>query len=256
MHDFNEQCEFVRTTFFPAWDRKREWRFARADELDGSMGRCDRDRKEISVWNGIGGDHLTALLIHEVGHAATDDYHGKRWTDRMEKAAIQAQELCLGTVARLLREEINGYKDAFPMTASMVYDRLELAVFVNRSLTFTQIVELLRRDYGFTREQFLKRFRRAERVFEQAKRDAKAMAEKKGEVCCRPSYVLLRRICRSCVVKSIRLPTATVRLRVPKRASTLRVAGCSPSCSSAERSSVPLPWQWDAPSCPRKTGGS
>ena len=176
--DFTEQCEFVRATFFPAWDRKRQWRFVRADDLDGSMGRCDRDKKKISIRNGISGDDLTALLIHEIGHAVTGDGHGKRWSDRMEKAAIRAEKLGLGTVARLLREDIDGYKASLPVTASMVYDQIELAVFVNRSATLSQIVEFLRRDYGFTREQFLKRFRRTERVFDQAKRDAKTMAKK------------------------------------------------------------------------------
>ncbi len=42
---------------------------------------------------------------------------------------------------------------------------------------FLGIVDFVRRDYGMTREQFLKRFRRAERVFEDAMQAAEARAQ-------------------------------------------------------------------------------
>jgi hypothetical protein len=51
-----KRAEFVRHTFFPRWDRKREWQIVEADDLDGAQGKCDLDTKTVSVLRGVGGD--------------------------------------------------------------------------------------------------------------------------------------------------------------------------------------------------------
>ena len=172
--------EYIRTTFFPGWDKGRRWQVVQVDDLDGAQGRCERKIKTISVLGGIKQDDLLALLIHEIAHAVRNDFHGKRWLQRMEDAANHADQQGLPTIAALLRQQIEGYQDGFRVTAAMMYGEIENCVFSEFQVTFPQVVDFLRRNFGISRRQFLRRFRRAERVFEEAQRDVKESAEAKA----------------------------------------------------------------------------
>ena len=172
--------EYIRTTFFPGWDKGRRWQVVQVADLDGAQGRCERKIKTISVLGGIEQDDLLALLIHEIAHAVSNDFHGKRWLQRMEEAANHADQERLPTLAALLRQQIVGYRDGFRMTAAMMYGEIENCVFSEFQVTFPQVVDFLRRDFGISRDQFLRRFRRAERVFEEAQRDVRESAEAKA----------------------------------------------------------------------------
>ena len=66
------------------------------------------------------------------------------------------------------------------MTAAMTYGAIEDCVVDAPRITFPQVVDFLRRDYGMNQDQFLRRFRRAERVFKEAQRDARKPAEAKA----------------------------------------------------------------------------
>ena len=66
------------------------------------------------------------------------------------------------------------------MTAAMVYGEIENCVVSEPQVTFPQVVDFLRRDWGINRRQFLRRFRRAERVFEEAQQNVRESAEAKG----------------------------------------------------------------------------
>jgi hypothetical protein len=179
---FTERVEFVRSTFFPRWDRKRRWQFAEVDDLDGSQGRCDREVKTIRILAGMAtGDELLALVIHEIGHAASNDYHGGRWLRTMEAAAEIADAKGLAAIASLLRQQISGYRDGFRMTAAMIYGEVENCVVGAPQITFPQVVDFLRRGYGMSQDQFLRRFRRAERVFEKAQQEARESADAKAK---------------------------------------------------------------------------
>jgi len=172
--------EYIRTTFFPGWDKGRRWQVVQVADLDGAQGRCERKIKTISVLGGIEQDDLLALLIHEIAHAVSNDFHGKRWLQRMEEAANHADQERLPTLAALLRQQIVGYRDGFRMTAAMMYGEIENCVFSEFQVTFPQVVDFLRRDFGISRDQFLRRFRRAEGVFEEAQRDVRESAEAKA----------------------------------------------------------------------------
>ena len=171
--------QYIRTTFFPDWDKGRRWQVVQVADLDGAQGRCERATKTISVLDGIEHDDLFALLIHEIAHAVSNDCHGERWLQRMEKAANRADQEGLPTVAALLRQQIAGYQDGFRMTAEMMYGEIENCVVGEPQVTLPQVVDFLRRDYGISRDQFLHRFRRVERVFEEAQRDVRESAEAK-----------------------------------------------------------------------------
>jgi hypothetical protein len=90
--DFATTVEHVRTVFFPRWDKERQWKIVRANDLDVAQGHCKRATKKISMLDGIEGKDLYALLIHEIAHAVSNDCHGKRWLKRMEDAANHAQQ--------------------------------------------------------------------------------------------------------------------------------------------------------------------
>ncbi len=177
---FTTSVDYIRTTFFPGWDKGRRWQVVQVDDLDGAQGRCERKIKTISVLGGIERDNLLALLIHEIAHAVSNDFHGKRWLQRMEKAASRAEQQGPPTLAALLREQIVGYRDGFRMTAAMMYGEIENCVFSKFQVTFPQVVDFLRRNFGISRDQFLRCFRRAEGVFEEAQRDVRESAEAKA----------------------------------------------------------------------------
>jgi hypothetical protein len=177
---FLASVDYIRTTFFLGWDKGRRSQVIQVDDLDGAQGRCERKIKTISVLGGIEQDDLLALLIHEIAHAVSNDHHGKRWLQRMEDAASRADEQGLPTLAALLRQQIVGYRDGFRMTAATMYGEIENCVFSEFQVTFPQVVDFLRRDWGISRRHFLRRFRRAERVFEEAQRDVRESAEAKA----------------------------------------------------------------------------
>ena len=160
--------------------RARSWRVVQARDLDGAQGRCDPDTNTISILSGLSGDNLTALLIHEICHAVTHGYHGQRWQQRMQRAAQDADDRGMTAIADLLRKEIAGYQDGFWVTATEVYNQISDAVSENSKATFVQVVDFLRRQYGLSRPQFLKRFHRARTVFAEAKREAKETAKIKA----------------------------------------------------------------------------
>ena len=178
--EFTASVEYIRRTFFPDWDKGRQWQVVQVDDLDGAQGRCERTTKTISILDGIKQDDLFALLIHEIAHAVSNDCHGKRWLQRMEDAANRADQEGLPTLAALLRQQIVGYQDGFRMTAAMIYGEIENCVVSEPQVSFPQVVDFLRRDFGISGHHFLRRFRRAERVFEEAQQDVRESAEAKA----------------------------------------------------------------------------
>ena len=163
----------VRQKCFPSWDRERRWRFRQVPDLNGAQGSCRRENKTILVTHLPGGEEGTLLLIHEIAHAVTDGGHGKKWQQRMEKAVVTAEQASRTELAALLRKEIVGYRNPMArVTAGLVYSEIADAVVENPELTFSQVIDCVRRDYGFCRQEFLKRFRRARTVYDREKRDA------------------------------------------------------------------------------------
>jgi hypothetical protein len=116
---FRKAFDLVRQVYFPRWDRKRLWRVRSAKNLNGAVGYCDFTGKLIKAASILeNDDELTALLIHEIAHAATASYHTKRWLTRMEKAAQRAKRVGRSNLARLIRKDLNGYKDASISTSA------------------------------------------------------------------------------------------------------------------------------------------
>ena len=91
--ELREKYQYVRTTFFPQWDRKRQWKAQLSGGPFASNGSCESETKTINInWETDPKD-LVLVLIHEIAHAVARDYHGKKWQARMEKAAKRAEEI-------------------------------------------------------------------------------------------------------------------------------------------------------------------
>jgi hypothetical protein len=162
----------VRASFFPRWDRARRWRVAFVHDLDGAMGRCCPESRTIKLTHLPEGEAGVALLIHEIGHAATHQGHGKKWLARMKKAASIAEATGRHELAGHLQEMVDQYcAPTSTVTAADVYWGIEGVVRDYEQAQFTQVVDCVRRDYGLSRRDFLRRYRRARQVFDRAKKE-------------------------------------------------------------------------------------
>jgi hypothetical protein len=135
-------------------------------------GHCDPERRVIEiVVQHSDPDERDKLIIHEISHAVADMGHGKKWQDRMEKAAKRADALGRHRLATFLREEIDGYQQA-PKSLEVVYNEIRDALIDRPDATFPEIKRWLAHQYGLLLPEVCKKFRRARKVYEEAKRDA------------------------------------------------------------------------------------
>ena len=116
-------------------------------------------------------DEFDRLLIHEICHAVADAGHGKVWQARMQMAAHRAGELGRDRLAELLREEIVNYQQR-GLGLAEAYDSIRDALNVETELTFTQIKRWLADQYGLLVSEVCTTFRRAERVYREARKEA------------------------------------------------------------------------------------
>ena len=142
--------------------------------------KCCLEDKTIRLTHLPDGEAGAALLIHEICHAVTDQGHGQKWHCRMEKAVATAEAIGRNELAGLLREQFAG--EPFPCTAATVYGEIASAIWDNPEVTFWQVVDFIRRDFGMSRREFLKRFRRVRAVFDQEKQDLAESAEAKAKM--------------------------------------------------------------------------
>jgi len=172
----NAEFEFVRRTFFPRWDRKRVWKFMVVDDADGAQGKSISRTKTVKIVP-TDADSLKLLLIHEISHAVASNAHGDQWKARMEKAAQQAESEALTDLAAQIRDEIEAYTDPLrhvkvKITAKTIYqDIKDIACFDGPELSFDQVIDAVRREYGISREIFLQSYQRCRRVFDEAKKE-------------------------------------------------------------------------------------
>lgn len=116
-------------------------------------------------------DERDKLLVHEICHAVAHGGHGKVWMKRMEKAAKRADELGRQRLAQLLWEEIVNYQQSAE-GLEQVYDTIRDWLVSEPDLTLTQLKRSLANQYGLLLSEVSKTFRRLEKVFRDAKREA------------------------------------------------------------------------------------
>lgn len=158
----------IKHQFFPCWDRHDSWRVS-SRSLRKVHGQCDPERNviEIAVLH-ADPDERDRLFIHEISHAIAERGHGKKWQHRMEKAARRAEQLGRQRLSQLLREEIIGYQQP-GSELEHAYNEIRDALHENPDLTFSQIKRYLADQYGLLVSEVGTKFRRAKKVFQEAK---------------------------------------------------------------------------------------
>ncbi len=169
--ELQKEFDHVRQAFFPLWDKKEQWSISEITGPYSPHGYIDDKAKVIMVQSMTPGQSLRVLLIHEIAHAVSSLSHGKQWRDRVEKAAQRAEMAGETSLAQAVREEIRLYNEACTAVTPMagtVYDRIKEACVSPSRPSFQQVVDSVRREYGLTREEFLRCFKRCRKVYEEA----------------------------------------------------------------------------------------
>ncbi len=167
-----EEFNQVRQTFFPSWDKKKRWRIV--DKAGPYCPHCCIDKKAqvVEVQCMSPGQSLRVALIHEIAHAVSSLSHGKEWQARMRKSAQKAESVGENSLAEAITEEIRLYTEPFGATkptAEMVYSRIKNECLSCPKPGFEEIIDCIRCDCGLTREEFLRSFKRSQKVYEQTK---------------------------------------------------------------------------------------
>ena len=161
----------IKHLFFPLWDRDDRWRISTRSRRR-VHGHCDRERQMIEiVVQHADPDKRAGLLIHEICHAVANGSHGKAWQCRMEMAARQADDLGRNGLAKLLRQEIADYQEAAEEKEE-AYQTVQEWLAHKPDLTFAQVERSLADLYGLLVNEVGTTFKRIEKVYRSAKRDA------------------------------------------------------------------------------------
>jgi SprT-like family protein len=167
----NVKFAAVRKQYFFRWDKAQHWacKFSRTTSLGRfCAGLCDSKRRIIYVPKDA--EDLAVVLIHEICHAVTPHAnHGQPWQERMLKAATVASRRGQRQFAQSLRRQIEIYRDAERVTKKAIYSEIEECVLDRPALpSFRSVVKLVAHENLMTAREFLKRFPRAKRVYDDA----------------------------------------------------------------------------------------
>ena len=106
-----EEFTYIRGTFFPQWDRKREWKVSIRKHLPigASRGFYDVNSKRILIAKKDillkDRDTLHSFLIHEICHYASPN-HRERFLDRFAKAKDKAKRIGRERLAKFICYQI------------------------------------------------------------------------------------------------------------------------------------------------------
>lgn len=188
MNDLQKMFEYVRKTFFPQWDRKKQWKIKQDENLP-SRGSCDCETKTISInlfmpsrflfisdLEFDAEDDLLLLLIHEVCHSSNMS-HGKKWQNRFLKKAEIAEKLGRSTLADMIRGEVSHYRECIELgfgSATHVYNQLADWTFERPEIPYDEMIRMIAANLGIYPDEFKKKYKRSRKVYDQAKNDAEA----------------------------------------------------------------------------------
>jgi hypothetical protein len=165
----NKSFGFVRKVFFPRWDRDQRWGVKRVWHLP-AQGRCDRASKNILLKDQPSQeDELCYLLIHEICHAVSSPYHGRRWQDRMTKASDKASKINRRELAKMIDEEVKTQKQIPKNIDREAYDLIYDVVTASPYIKFNNLIISVAKEYGMYPREFRQRFKRCRKIFNQAK---------------------------------------------------------------------------------------
>jgi len=139
-------------------------RFARGWPT-GAAGGCGPEERTIYLLGVPDGPRGRTTLIHEIAHAVTEPSHGKKWQKRMAKAAQRADQLGFHDLADEIRKDIRRIRQGERPIPEEIYNKIRDFVEIYPGKQFSHVVDHVRRDYGFSRADFLRRFPKAKEVY-------------------------------------------------------------------------------------------
>ena len=182
MTDIDALIEKVRLTFYPRWDRKREWKIEVVRGNHRALyfcvhGKCLCDKKRIFLNESIVNEHgaeseeAEALIIHEIAHAVTNGGHGAVWQRRIEKVITAAEAMGRQSLADHFKGELESYRGAPKVSLrAEVYSMIEDAVYVDRvSAGFGSLMKCLSREVAMYPGEILQKCPRCREVFQEGK---------------------------------------------------------------------------------------
>lgn len=171
MSTLQEAFENVRTMFFPRWDRQGAWSVEEVCDLP-ARGKCLRKDKTLLLRHAFKDeDTLHCLLIHEICHAVTDEYHTQRWLMRYRKAGEQAKRMGLHRLAALILEEAELYahcESRIRADAKTVYGLIRRLVYANPYIPFRTVIRIIAASLACSPEEFLAKWKRSQEAFRRA----------------------------------------------------------------------------------------
>ena len=119
-----------------------------------------------------GDGDLYVLIIHEICHAATSHWHGKKYQTRLLKAADKAQDIGEAELADKIRAAVELCREpaVSRRTSHDIYCQITDAVGDLPDASMATIFALVADRNVYTPEEFLKRYPRAEKVYNQARK--------------------------------------------------------------------------------------
>ncbi len=176
-----ERFHYIRSTFFPQWDRKKEWK-VKHPSTRHVHGYCNIELKTVEV--GIlfkDTDDMDKLLIHEICHAYYGCVnHGILWRRVFEKRARIAESIGRINLAEKIRREIDAYNQPEPYGdgRSETYNLIENLVLENPSISYKEVLDCIAYEFGLSPDEIDTQFKKSKQIFEKAKRRYKFLSEK------------------------------------------------------------------------------
>jgi hypothetical protein len=154
---------FVKTAFFPRWDKNESWR-VQYSKTRKCQGRADDEAKTIIYGSG----DPVLVLAHEICHAVTNGGHGKKWIARYEKVAVRASRIGMAELSKQIREEIEQYRGR-PREdlATCIYEDIEDIILNSyETPTYKSVVGWVAWKNGTTRRELEKKYKRCRAAYE------------------------------------------------------------------------------------------
>jgi hypothetical protein len=151
----------VRKEYFPRWDKINLWKVIDKVPVDTLKGQCDIDKKliRINLSRAQNNTDIEVTLCHEICHAVTDAFHGKKWESRYNRIADKAETNGRRELAQLIRSEINSYKTSgYRVTAGIVSNRIEDIIMESPGMSFNDVIKYVADENGMASDDLLRRF--------------------------------------------------------------------------------------------------
>lgn len=164
LYGLQEAFEHVKNTYFPGWDKGREWIVVDGSEelsairAKGIDGLCIRKTKtiKINMARGYSGDDLCCLLIHEICHCGETYGHDDSWQNAMLEIAKIAEHTGRIKLSEKIKKDVDGgivmeWHNEYMLVVRM-YELVKKCVDELPNITSEELVPKLIEAYGVPKD--------------------------------------------------------------------------------------------------------